>query len=288
MGRSRWRALAILAAAPLLVAACSGSTTSSVPVLHEATNNTIAISDTAQGYTFDSGMSELPADHLYQFRIVRPDGRPQTDYLWDQTKLLHFLAIRNDFTNFVHVHPTLGGDGTWSIRMPDMEPGPYQLYIDTLLKDAQGLALHVVLRRPLTVPGGYKLSPVVPAPSLTGEADGYKITFLKQPRPWTVMLLPARVTHDDGTPVDNLEPYLSVFAHFTSFNIANDLYGHAHPLEYAGSGREGWPLSTTPTLRGGPLLTFHAEFPGAGDYRAFVEFQIAGQLHTAALTMHVQ
>ena len=269
-----------------------------VPVLHEATDATIGISDTAQGYTFDSSMSELPANHLYQFRILRPDGRPQMDYLWDQTKLLHFLAVRDDFTNFLHVHPTLSGDGTWSVLLPVAAPGPYQLYVDTLIKDAQGQGRHLVLRRPLTVPGGgYQLAPIVPASSLSGEADGYRITFdtsgivtmdgtrLKEPKAWTVMLLPARVTRDDGTPVADLEPYLSVFAHFTSFNIANDLYGHAHPLEYAGGGREGWPPITT--YRGGPVLTFHAEFPGAGDYRSFIEFQVAGQLHTAALTLHV-
>jgi hypothetical protein len=145
-----------------------------------------------------------------------------------------------------------------------------------------------VLRRPLDVAGAFQLSPVVPAPSLSGEADGYKITFLKQPKPWQVMLLPARVTHTDGSPVNDLQPYLAVYAHFTSFNISNDLYGHAHPLEYAGAGREGWPDTTAPAFHGGPTLTFHAEFPGAGDYRAFVEFQIAGQLHTVALTMHVQ
>jgi len=298
MGRSRWRALVVVAALPIALAACGGGSGTAaaansvarptVPVLHEATDQTIAISDTSQGYTFDSDMTSLPADQNYRFRILRPDGKPQVDYLWDQTKLLHFLAIRNDFTNFAHVHPTLASDGTWSVHLPLDAAGPYQLYVDFLLKDDQGLPRHLVLRRPLDVPGTFALSPVVPAPSLSGDADGYRITFLKAPKPWTVMLLPARVTRTDGTPVSDLQPYLSVFAHFTSFNVANDLYGHAHPIEYAGSGREGWPLSTMPTFHGGPNLTFHAEFPGAGDYRAFVEFQIDGKLHTAALTMHVQ
>ncbi len=293
-GRSRWRALAVLAAMPFLVAACgSGGPTQAnppggpkVPVLHEATDATIAISDTAQGFTFDSAVSELPASQQYAFRILRPDGGPQLDYLWDQTKLIHFLAVRNDFTNFAHVHPTLSRDGTWSVHLPLAEPGPYQLYVDFLLKDDQGMPRHLVLRRPLSVPGAFKLSPVVPGPSLSGVVDGYRITFLKQPRPWTVMLVPARVTRLDGSPVKELEPYLAVFAHFTSFNVANDLYGHAHPLEYAGAGREGWPPVTS--FRGGPVLTFHAEFPGAGDYRAFVEFQVGGKLHVAALTMRVR
>jgi hypothetical protein len=297
VGRGRWRALAALAALPLLVGACGGATSNRVgqggaaatpaqPVLHESTDQTIGISNSSQGYTFDSAVTTLPADQEYQFRILGPDGTPQTSFLWDQTKLLHLLVIRADFTGFAHVHPTLAPNGTWTVRLPLAEPGPYQIYTDFLLKDAQGQPRHLVLRRPLTVPGPFKLSPVIPAPSMTAKGDGYDITFLKAPRAWTVMLLPARVSRDDGSPVTNLEPYLAVFAHFTAFKESDDLYGHAHPLEYAGAGREGWPQLTN--IRGGPTLTFHAEFPGSGDYRAFVEFQVAGVLHTASFTLHVQ
>jgi hypothetical protein len=195
-------------------------------------------------------------------------------------------------------------DGTWSVQLPLTEPGPYELYADFLIGDFTGVAVgegepgHFVLRRQITVPGLYKLAPIVPAPTTSASVDGYTITFemskvttmdgqhLSGPKGWTVMYMPATITYQ-GKPFSGLEPYLAVFAHFTAFNTTNDLYGHAHPLEYAGAGREGWPASTTPALRGGPNLTFHAEFPGAGDYRSFVEFQVAGVLHTASLTLHI-
>ena len=102
------------------------------------------------------------------------------------------------------------------------------------------------------------------------------------PKAWTVTTMPATVTRA-GLPVTDLEPYLSAYAHFTAFSETTRLYGHAHPLEYTGTGYQ----QTAPGWDGGPHLTFHAEFPGAGDYRAFVEFQTNGVLHTAALTMHV-
>src|SRR2546427_793521 len=78
-------------------------------------------------------------------------------------------------------------------------PGPYQLYVDTLIKDVDGEPQHLVLRRQVTVPGSYQLSPVGSAPSLSGTADGYTITFnankittmdgthLTNPKGWTVM-----------------------------------------------------------------------------------------------------
>jgi hypothetical protein len=40
-------------------------------------------------------------------------------------------------------------------------------------------------------------------------------------------------------------------------------------------------------LHGGRSLTFHAEFPGGGDYRAYIEFEVAGVLHTASLTLRI-
>jgi hypothetical protein len=314
-GRSRLRALTILLALPLIAVACSGfgSTAAAqsagpvrpqLPALHESTSNTIGLSQTEMGYTFESDMAVLPPDQEYRFRILKPNGLAEMNYLWDQTKLMHFLAIRDDFTGFAHVHPTLAPDGTWSVRLPLVEPGPYELYADFLIGDFQGVAVgegepgHLVLRRSITVPGPYVLASIVPPPSTAASVDGYGITFdmskvttmngahLSRPKAWTVMYMPARVTYL-GQPFNGLEPYLAVFAHFTAFNIGNDLYGHAHPLEYAGAGREGWPSSTTPLLRGGRSLTFHAEFPGAGDYRAFIEFKVGGVLHTASLTLHI-
>jgi len=315
VGRSRLRALASLFALPLLAAAGSGVSTAAAAdgvqtgqtqrvTLHESTRNTIGQSQTEMGYTFQSDMAVLPPDQEYQFRILKPNGQPEMNYLWDQTKLMHFLAIRDDFTGFAHVHPTLGSDGMWSVRLPLTEPGPYELYTDFLIGDFQGVAVgegepgHLVLRRSITVPGPYALSSIVPAPSTSTSVDGYTFTFemskirtmdgghLNGPRGWTVMYMPATVSYQ-GRPFNGLQPYLAVYSHFTAFNISNDLYGHAHPLEYAGAGREGWPASTAPTLHGGPALTFHAEFPGAGDYRAFIEFQVAGVLHTASLTLHI-
>jgi hypothetical protein len=252
-------------------------------VLHEATDLTTGITDTAEGYVFDSQMADLPASHDYVFRILGPDGTVQKTFLFDQTKYLHFLGLRDDLTDYVHVHPNMSPDGTWTVHLPFQQRGPYHVYADFLLKDAVGGIHHMVLRRELMVPGPYKLSPVLPAPSLSGTADGYMITFDQAPKPWTVSYWAAYVTRN-GQPVKDLQPYLAAFAHFTAFKLSNDLYGHAHPLEYAGGGREGWPDMP---FSGGPKLTFHAEFPGAGDYRAFVQFQTNGVLHTVPFTLHI-
>lgn len=282
-----WSAFAVLA---LVLTACGDARVQAAnvasipqrPVLHEASPATDGVQASAGGFTFDSSMAVLPPDHNYQFRILGPDGTPQTHFLFDQTKLLHFIGIRDDLTDFVHVHPIMAPDGTWSINVPFQEPGPHYLYVDFLIADAQNLPHHLVLRQTIMVPGPYILAQTVPAPSLSASADGYTITFEKAPKAWTVMLIPAKVTFH-GQPAKDLQPYLAVYAHFTAISEVTHLYGHAHPLEYTGAGYN----ELGPGWDGGPNLTFHAEFPGAGLYRAFVEFQTNGVLHTAALTLQV-
>src|SRR5690242_10808880 len=100
-GRNPSRVIIGLAALSLLAAACGSNAQASVvtpkrPVLHEATDSTIGITNTAQGFTFDSPMAMLDGSQTYQFRILGPDGQPQTRFLVDQTKFLHLLVIRDD------------------------------------------------------------------------------------------------------------------------------------------------------------------------------------------------
>ena len=322
------RGLAVLFALPLLAAACSGVESASAvqqsgpalfhrPSLQESTPDTIGLSETQEGYSFVSDESVLPPDKTYRFRILNPNGQPEMDYVWAESKKMHFLAVRDDFTGFVHVHPALSPDGTWTVQLPLTEPGPYELYADFMIGDAKTVAAasgepgHFVLRRTIVVPGPYVLAPIVPSPSTSASADGYTITFdmkhittmdgtpLNGPQSYTVMYMPAHVTYQ-GRPFNGIEPWLGTFGHLTAFNVQNHLMGHAHPLEYAGGGREVWDevghalvpssddrSSTTPVVHGGKTLTFHAEFPGSGDYRVFVEFQVNGVIHTLLFTLHV-
>lgn len=282
VGRLRPAALfGVLAALSVVLATCGAPPSTAtvraaaIPYLHEATDSTEGLTWTAEGYTFDSSISVLDSGGVYHFRILGPDGSATKSFEIEATKLLHFYAIRDDLTGFTHVHPTMASDGTWSVVLPGQEPGPHHVYATMLIRDA-GQQLHVlVLERPLMVPGAYRLSPILPAPSMSTTVDGYTLTYEAKPKAWTVMLLPARFSRA-GQPVTDLQSYLGAFAHMTSFRQGNFAYGHAHPLEYA--------IGSNP---GGPTLTFHTEFPGSGLYRVFVEFETGGQLHTAQLTLQV-
>jgi hypothetical protein len=77
-----------------------------------------------------------------------------------------------------------------------------------------------------------------------------------------------------GKPVTDLQPYLDTYAHLTAFHEGDTAFAHLHPT------------TTVNGDHGGPELTFHAELPTAGNWRLFLQFQTAGTLHTAALTLH--
>ena len=68
------------------------------------------LASSEQGYTFDSAITTLPAgsSQEYSFRILKQGGKVQTAFVEDQTKLMHFYAIRADLTGYQHLHPEMG------------------------------------------------------------------------------------------------------------------------------------------------------------------------------------
>jgi hypothetical protein len=75
-----------------------------------------------------------------------------------------------------------------------------------------------------------------------------------------------------GRPVTGLEPYLGAFGHLVALHAPDLAYSHVHP---AGESRSDG------------AITFDAELHEPGRYRLFVQFQIAGRVHTVAFTQTV-
>lgn len=234
------------------------------------------LSTSADGFTFDSSVARLEAgsNQAYRFRMLGPSGTPVTSFVPDQTKLMHFYAIRSDLTGYQHLHPTLESGGTWSTELRLDSPGPYRVFTSFIARDEGGQQHSLVLSRELTVPGAYQAA-ALPPPSDSTEVDGYRLSVKGQLQAGRSAPLQVNVTRG-GQPVTDLEPYLDTFAHLTAFRSGDLAFAHLHPEGSAAAGRKG-----------GPDLSFHAQVPEAGDYRLFLQFQTAGQLHTAAVTLRV-
>lgn len=227
------------------------------------------------GYRMTSTAATLPAGEAstYRFTITGPDGKPVTGFAVDQTKRMHFYAVRSDLTGLQHLHPTMAGNGTWSAPLAALRPGTWRLYTSFTPDSGSGKGKGLVLSRTVTVPG-MAMTTALPKVSGTTAADGYTVAVKGDLMAGMAHQLTATVTKD-GKPVTDLQPYLDTYAHLTAFHQGDLAFAHLHPESKADGGH------------GGPALTFHAEFTQSGNWRLFLQFQTGGTLHTAALTLHV-
>lgn len=233
------------------------------------------LSESNGGYRMDSSTAQVMAGMAmpYRFTVSGPDGKPVTGFAVDQTKKLHFYAIRSDLTGFQHLHPVMAADGTWTAPLGDLQPGKWRLFASFTPDSGAGKGKDFVLSRTLTVPGSASTAPLPKAAS-TVTVDGYTVTVKGD--------LMAGMAHDltvsfakNGKPVTDLQPYLDTYAHLTAFHAGDQAFAHLHPQ------------TTVNGDHGGPGLTFHAKLPESGGWRLFLQFRTAGTLHTAALTLHV-
>ncbi|MCC3778115.1 hypothetical protein [Streptomyces sp. UNOB3_S3] len=233
------------------------------------------LSDTKDGYRLVSDAKELPAGKAagYKFTITGPDGKPVTGFAADQTKRMHFYAVRSDLTGFQHIHPTMAEDGTWTADLAALEPGTWRTYASFTPDSGPGKGKDFVLSRTVTVAGDAKTTPL-PAASASTEVDGYTVTvkgdlMAGMAHPMTVNI------SKDGKPVTDLQPYLDTYAHLTAFHEGDQTFAHLHPETKVNGDK------------GGPDLPFHAQLDKPGNWRLFLQFQTGGKLHTAALTLRV-
>ena len=229
----------------------------------------------SSGFTFTPVTSVLPAAKFasFRFRIQAADGSPVTTFELDQTKLMHFYLVRSDLTGFQHVHPTMAADGTWAALLGSVQPGSYRAYASFVVKGTAGAAVPLVLSRSLTVPGGSAKPTPLPAPAAGTQVDGYTVK-LDTAQVMAGMDQPLTVSvSKGGHPVTDLQPYLDTYAHLTAVHEGDLAFTHLHPQGLVNGDH------------GGPTLSFAADLPMAGNWRLFLQFQTAGTVHTAAVTL---
>ena len=226
----------------------------------------------ASGFRFTPSAPSLPAGQAaLRFQIQGPDGKPVTAFEPDQTKLMHFYLIRSDLTGFQHVHPEMAADGTWTAPVQPLQSGTYRAYASFITKDSAGKAVPLVLSDQIAVPGATSPQPL-PAPPTTTHVGSYTLTVSGEVKSGMASMLTVSVSKD-GKPVTDLQPYLDTYAHLTAFHDGDLAFAHLHPQ------------GTVSGDHGGPMLSFHAELPKSGNWRLFLQFQTAGTLHTAAITL---
>lgn len=212
------------------------------------------------------------------FRILDRAGAPVTDYVEDQTKLLHLYVVSSDYAVFRHLHPTLSEDGTWTARADLGAPGSYRVLAEF---HPSGSDRPVALGAEGEVAGGRSgaAGPSARPVSAGATADDGVVQVAAE-GPGAVDpdgRLSLLVTDREGRPLE-LGSYLGSFAHLTGFLLTDGGGGgfvHVHPY--------GAPELT----EDGTRLVFHTSFDTAGRYRFFVQVRVDGLVHTVPVTVEV-
>lgn len=228
------------------------------------------LSISTAGYTLQPRQTEYKAgQQTLTFVITGPDRKPVTDFAIVHDKPMHMVVARRDLSGYQHVHPTMAPDGTWTVAVTLDKPGPWRAVADFMANVAGGGQMAVTLGTDVIVAGAYQ--PVaVPAAGRQATVDGYTVTYEGTLQIGATAPLLFRV-FKDGNPVTNLDPYLGSYGHLVFLRQLDVAYVHTHPE----------------TALAGGAVKFWATAPSTGTYRMFFDFQVNGQVHTAAFTLNI-
>jgi len=194
------------------------------------------------------------------FRILAADGRPVRDFDVKHTKRMHLIVVRRDLTGFQHLHPTLRADGTWTKPLTLPRAGTYRVFADFSVDDRPA-----TLADDLQIDGDVR-SRELPPPATSAAADGFRVRLVDGAvRAGRESRLAFDVTRG-GRPV-SLQDYLGAKGHLVALREGDLAFLHVHPDESS--------------------LRFEATFPNPGSYRLFLQFRVAGRVHTVAFTLEV-
>ena len=233
----------------------------------------IKVSSTAQDF-----LPNVPS--AYSFTLVDDQGLVLKDLQTEHEKLLHLIVARKDLGEFQHVHPdfsTSTGVFTLSnLKFPSA--GDYRIFADFTPTNAQigtdGMPLPVIAYQDVTVRGAYAPQPLGTVDTIK-NVDGYTVSLTTNPQKLvsgTDMLSFAIV--QNGKQVTDLEDYLGALGHSVVLKENTLDYIHTHAQEAPSSKQNG-------------IITFHVEFPSAGNYKVFLQFKRGGAVETVSFVVPV-
>lgn len=199
----------------------------------------------------------------------RETKQPVTEFETVHEQKLHFIIVTKDLSLFAHEHPTLGADGTFTLRYTFPAGGDYRLFADVAPRGAGSQ----VLMEPFKVAGAPPAATGTLQPvTLMKPVGGVKIAMLtdsgKLPvgrmMPLTFAVRDAR----SNEPITDLQPWLGAMAHLILIHEDATTFVHSHPDESdPNNGHDG-------------TLTFLARFPKPGLYKGWIQFQRKGEVQT--------
>ena len=240
------------------------------PAPGEPTELAYRVSDAESGEV----ISELPVDHERQ---------------------MHLIAVSRDLEQFQHVHPEPDANGDFAVATQFPTEGTYALF-DEFVRDGR----KVLDRREVEVGAGGGAASLTP--DLEPKTVDGLVVSLEAPeeiRAGEEAAFTYTLEKGDGTPADDLEPYLGAPAHVAIVSEDTLEFAHTHgeaaPSEEEGSGghgetetaEEGKHVDHGGGQTFGPGIGFHHTFEAPGLYKVWAQFNHHGNVSTVPFVVEV-
>ena len=197
--------------------------------------------------------------------------------------LLHLIVVSDDLVFFDHVHPMIQKDGSFLLDYEFPHDGRYLLFADVTPRGERSQ----VFRLPLAIGSAETRRRDGPAdlsisPTLAREIGRYRVEMVLQPR----SLVAEREANlafrleKDGKPVTDLWPYIGAMGHCVIISEDTQRYLHSHPEQLASA--------PAPDARGGPVISFHTNFPQPGRYKVWGQFKRGDEIIVADFVVDVE
>ncbi len=209
--------------------------------------------------------------------IETKTGKPQAAFDVAHEKQFHLLLASKDLNWFLHEHPVMAPDGTWSIPITFPAGGDYWVYGDVA---PSGKGSRVLIAK-VSVHGdkptwdtALKLTNTAVDGGLKGELSTLAPIEVGKRTTLQVKLIDEKT----GTAVGDTVKWLGAAGHMMIFHQDGMTVVHSHPAEDA----ENEALVKEGVVR------FSGRFPKAGLYKVYAQFDWRGAVRTLGFAIEVK
>lgn len=237
-----------------------------------------------------------------RYGVRSPDKLVLSDLVADHGHLMHFFLVSMpDMDSFWHLHPEQIGEGRFTLDLPSLPAGRYDMYADIL--HGTGFPETQIGQIDLPSVSGKPLSgddsgvpDLAASDSVSALSDGYRMIWERDAAPLKANVpqwFRFRIEDKEGDPAIDMENYMGMAAHAAIISTDGKIFAHVHPTGSVPMAAEMLAQGSAHDMgammhsRPGAEVSFPYGFPQPGDYRIFVQVKRAGHVETGAFRAHV-
>jgi len=229
------------------------------------------------------------------FSVKDLEGKPLQDLTITHDRLLHVIIASKDFSVFAHIHPEDLGPITpemiktarFPVRYTFPKSGQYLIALDSAVKDSP-FSEHFSV----DVTGEPGMGSMKKDFAREKKFGDYTVSLHSTPERISAgkETMLSYVIKKNGTPVNDLQPYLSAPMHIAVISADLNNFIHAHgelPGTSSTQSHEGHHHMTVPE-KFGPRIEAHLSFPAKGVYQIFGEVKHSGKVMLTSFMVEVE